>query len=92
VAPNPASGGSCFHYEQREPGRAEIAIYTIGGRKVAAVSATARGTASRGEDVLCWDGKQGGSDRSIASGVYVWELVFNGSVVPGQKGAMTVIR
>jgi hypothetical protein len=92
VAPNPASGGSCFHYEQKEAGRVDLALFTVGGREIVTLtSASSPGTTSPCEGVLCWDGTAQGGLRS-ASGVYVWALRFDGSDVPGQKGVMTLVR
>jgi len=90
VRPNPTSCGSCFHLKQSDPGRVEVAIYTVGGRTVRTLELDS-GVALGRESDLCWDGLNASGER-VASGAYMWELRFNDSRVSEQKGVVTVVR
>jgi hypothetical protein len=92
VRPNPTHAGNCFHYAQSDEGRVEVELYTVGGRAVRTVSSPRRGgTPLGGESTLCWDGLDD-RGQAVASGVYAWQLRFNGKSVPDQNGVVTVIR
>jgi hypothetical protein len=90
VRPNPTRSGGCFHLKQSDAGHVEVALYTVGGRAVRTFESVS-GSALGAESDLCWDGLDDSGER-VASGAYMWELRFNGSSVPGQKGLVTVLR
>ena len=90
VRPNPTRSGSCFCLKQSDPGRVEVVLYTVGGRTVRTLELDSGAALGRESD-LCWDGLDDSGER-VASGAYMWELRFNGSRVPGQKGVVTVVR
>ena len=68
-------------------------MYTVGGRVVRTLTPDSEwgGSVLGAESDLCWDGLDSAGER-VASGAYMWELRFNGSRVPGQKGVVTVVR
>jgi len=93
VRPNPTRSGSCFRLKQSKTGRAEVVLYTVGGRMVRTLASTSSsgGSALGSESDLCWDGLDEAGER-VASGAYMWELRFSGARVPEQNGVVTVVR
>ncbi|MBN2406030.1 MAG: hypothetical protein JXE06_10675, partial [Coriobacteriia bacterium] len=93
VSPNPARTGAAFHVTQALAGVVEIGIYTIGGREVSRVRAPRKeAIGERGVDLhVYWDGKTASGVRA-ASGIYMASVFFDGVPVPGQKGAIVLVR
>ncbi len=93
VHPNPTRSGSCFRLMQSRAGRVEVVLYTVSGRRVRtlASNSSAGGATLNSESDLRWDGRDEAGEP-VASGLYVWELRFNGTRVPEQHGVVTVVR
>jgi len=93
VRPNPTRSRSCFRLTQNRAGLSEVVLYTVSGRRVRTLASSSfSGSSSLGsESDLCWDGLDEAGE-AVASGVYMWELRFNGARVPEQSGVVTVVR
>jgi len=80
AAPNPSRGGTSVFFEAPSSGgRVEIAIYDLGGRRIASMCDR---SCSAGRHSLYWDGRTDRGDRA-ASGVYMCRMQapdFDGAV------------
>jgi murein DD-endopeptidase MepM/ murein hydrolase activator NlpD len=70
VVPNPARGATAFTFDLASPGRVELAIYDLAGRRVRALADGAR---EAGRHVARWDGRDA-SGRLAPPGLYVARL------------------
>jgi hypothetical protein len=68
--PNPFAGSTALSFALARPGRAEVAVYTAGGRLVRTLC---DGVLPAGRHVVVWDGQDGAGQR-VAAGVYVCTL------------------
>jgi hypothetical protein len=71
--PNPFSARTVVRFGIPEEGRVEIALYDVGGRRVAEL---AEGTYSAGYHEVIWE-----NDGTVGTGLYFFRLGFGSDVV-----------
>lgn len=69
-SPNPFHENVAFRFTLTRPGRAEIAVFDVGGRRVRTFDT---GALEAGDHTIAWDGRDDAGAR-VASGVYYYEL------------------
>lgn len=74
--PNPFNPSTTISFTLPEPGKAELKVYDITGRKVRTLVS---GPVSSGEHSVVWDGRDD-SGQPVASGVYLSRLEAGGKV------------
>jgi len=70
--PNPSSASSTLRFRTPAPGRVQLAIYDLAGRKVRTL---VQEDLDAGEHTAIWSGVDG-TGRGVAAGVYVSRLTF----------------
>lgn len=76
AAPNPFNPATTIQFNLPRPGRIDLAVYDLAGRRVRTL---ATAYAASGEQRFDWDGKSD-SGRDVASGTYFARLEADGSV------------
>lgn len=74
AAPNPSRGGTTFRHHARAPGRVQVTIHDVAGRRVARLSDVVH---AAGIHRLHWDGTDD-RGRALPAGVYVVRLTSGG--------------
>jgi subtilisin family serine protease len=85
AVPNPFNPGTDLHFALPAPGRVELDLYDLAGRRVRRLLA---GEFPAGGHVAAWDGRDD-RGRRLASGTYLARLSVDGQV---QTRAMTLLR
>ena len=83
--PNPFDASTTMRYVAPRPGRMEIMVFDIAGRRVRTIF---KGTIQPGEHAIDWDGRDE-AGRRVANGVYLCRFRTNGMV---QTKRMILLR
>lgn len=75
--PNPFNPSTTIEYELPKPGDVEVRIFNVNGQLVRSFSALSR---TSGLHATTWDGKNT-SGEVVASGMYIYQVVFDKSVL-----------
>jgi hypothetical protein len=79
--PNPFNPETAISYTLPKQGNVQISIYNIKGQKVKTL---VKNNSDAGRYTIVWNGKDT-NEREVASGVYLYRLVFNGKNVDVKK-------
>jgi len=75
--PNPFNPSTTIEYQLPKTGNVEIKIFSVNGQLVKTLESTHQ---SSGTHTVVWDGKNN-SGKSVASGLYVYQVAFENSVL-----------